>query len=566
MLLLRDYGTMKLADVLAPAICYAQRRPSAGRARQRDHRDGRGAVPRALADLGGGLSARRRGAGAGDAVHQHDAGRDLRAHPARGARAPAAIASAQIERARKVWSQGFVAEAIDRFCRTQEVMDTSGERHRGVLTGDDMARWQAARRSAAHLRLRPLHRVQGRPVEPGAGDAAAARAAQGLRSRRPRPDQRRISSISLVECSKLAYRRPRDVLRRSGFRRGADGDAAVRCLQRRAAQARHRQGLAGTAARDVEVGRRSAARRGRRCGPASRRRPRPGARRSAIRAPASRRVGRIGEVRGDTVHFDIVDQRRQHGVGDAVGRLAAILAGHSRARLLPRHARADVLARGGPSRPRSRPASGRAPRCRPRWRCATASPTSPGARPAATSRTNGSTQFFLRHVHAGMNLQEAIDAPAWHSEHFPISFWPRKARPGVLVVEGRLPAGDGEGAEPPRPHRRGRPRLVRGPPHRRVARRPPPPRRRQSARHAGLRGGAVGPDCPRPDLASSSSDPCCLEYEPESVVRPSCVEARPTRSRTRRRHRPSLRRSAPPRRGSVCVRCLAGRSPARAAR
>jgi gamma-glutamyltranspeptidase/glutathione hydrolase len=49
------------------------------------------------------------------------------------------------------------------------------------------------------------------------------------------------------------------------------------------------------------------------------------------------------------------------------------------------------------------------------------------------------TQFFLRHVHAGMNLQEAIDAPAWHSEHFPISFWPRTARPGVLVVEERLP-------------------------------------------------------------------------------------------------------------------------------
>jgi gamma-glutamyltranspeptidase/glutathione hydrolase len=51
------------------------------------------------------------------------------------------------------------------------------------------------------------------------------------------------------------------------------------------------------------------------------------------------------------------------------------------------------------------------------------------------------TQFFLRHVHAGLNLQEAIDAPAWHSEHFPSSFWPRAARPGVLVLEGRV-AGD----------------------------------------------------------------------------------------------------------------------------
>jgi gamma-glutamyltranspeptidase/glutathione hydrolase len=38
-----------------------------------------------------------------------------------------------------------------------------------------------------------------------------------------------------------------------------------------------------------------------------------------------------------------------------------------------------------------------------------------------------------------MNLQESIDAPAWHSEHFPSSFWPREARPGVVVVESRLP-------------------------------------------------------------------------------------------------------------------------------
>lgn len=37
------------------------------------------------------------------------------------------------------------------------------------------------------------------------------------------------------------------------------------------------------------------------------------------------------------------------------------------------------------------------------------------------------------------NLQQAIDAPAWHTEHFPASFWPRLARPGVLVLEGRIP-------------------------------------------------------------------------------------------------------------------------------
>src|SRR6202007_1507401 len=50
---------------------------------------------------------------------------------------------AEIERARKVWSQGFVAAAIDKFCRTQDVMDVSGQRNRGVMTGDDLAKWQA---------------------------------------------------------------------------------------------------------------------------------------------------------------------------------------------------------------------------------------------------------------------------------------------------------------------------------------------------------------------------------------------------------------------------------------
>ena len=37
-----------------------------------------------------------------------------------------------------------------------------------------------------------------------------------------------------------------------------------------------------------------------------------------------------------------------------------------------------------------------------------------------------------------MNLQEAIDCPAFHTEHMPSSFWPRAARPGGLAIEGRF--------------------------------------------------------------------------------------------------------------------------------
>ena len=101
-------------------------------------------------------------------------------------------------------------------------------------------------------------------------------------------------------------------------------------------------------------------------------------------------------------------------------------------------------------------------------------------------------QFFLRHVHAGMNLQEAIDAPAWHSEHFPSSFWPREARPGVLVVEGRVRRSDDQGIARAAAMRSTSARLVGRPADRSVARRRATPRRRQSARHARLRRRALG--------------------------------------------------------------------------
>src|SRR5712672_810959 len=142
MLLLRDYGTMRLADVLSPAIYYAGHgHPLAERANAtiktverlfRDHWPTSAAVylPGGKAPETGTLFTNRAIA-------------DTYTRVLREAESAGHDRVAQIERARKTWSQGFVAEAIDKFCRTQAIMDTSGERHRGVLAGDDMARWQA---------------------------------------------------------------------------------------------------------------------------------------------------------------------------------------------------------------------------------------------------------------------------------------------------------------------------------------------------------------------------------------------------------------------------------------
>ena len=46
--------------------------------------------------------------------------------------------------------------------------------------------------------------------------------------------------------------------------------------------------------------------------------------------------------------------------------------------------------------------------------------------------------FFINHVVFGMNLQEAIDAPAFHTDHFPSSFYPRGSEPRSLAAEARL--------------------------------------------------------------------------------------------------------------------------------
>ena len=49
--------------------------------------------------------------------------------------------------------------------------------------------------------------------------------------------------------------------------------------------------------------------------------------------------------------------------------------------------------------------------------------------------------FLLAHLAAGLDLQAAIDAPAWHTNAFPSSFAPRRAVPGEVVVESRVGEG-----------------------------------------------------------------------------------------------------------------------------
>jgi gamma-glutamyltranspeptidase / glutathione hydrolase len=48
-------------------------------------------------------------------------------------------------------------------------------------------------------------------------------------------------------------------------------------------------------------------------------------------------------------------------------------------------------------------------------------------------------QFFLNVVEFGMDVQEAVEAPNFYTEHFHSSFYPRQAFPGRLSIEDRVP-------------------------------------------------------------------------------------------------------------------------------
>ena len=96
-----------------------------------------------MADLRGRVPAGRRRAEAAPALPQPALAETWK-RILREAEAQGGNREAQIEAARDAFYKGFVAEAIDDFVRKTEAMDQSGTRHKGVLTGDDMACWSAS--------------------------------------------------------------------------------------------------------------------------------------------------------------------------------------------------------------------------------------------------------------------------------------------------------------------------------------------------------------------------------------------------------------------------------------
>ncbi len=280
---------------------------------------------------------------------------------------------AEIERARRAWSQGFVAEAIDAFCRTNEVMDVSGRRAQGRADRAGHGDLAADHRGAGAPRLRQLSRAEAARLDAGPRAAADAGPAQGLRSR-PHVADRSGVHPHLGRVRQARLRRPRGLLRRPEVRRGADGDAAVGGLQRRAPQARGRARLDGAAPghdRRLRRPRRSSRARARSA-------PAPASRRSRASTPATAptsmvepRAARCAAIRctsTSSTSTATCSPRRRRAAGCSPRRSFPSSASRS-----ARAGRCSGWRKA--CRPRWRPASGRARRCRSAWRCATASRT-----------------------------------------------------------------------------------------------------------------------------------------------------------------------------------------------
>jgi len=425
MLLLRDYGTLRLADVLGPAIAYAG--------------EGYPLVERASATIGAVEQLFRQHWPTSAAVYL-PGGKvpepgALFANPTlaetyrrilREAESAGADRDAQIERAQTAWSQGFVADAIDKFCRTP-AMDTSGTPHAGVLTAEDMARFHPRVEPPLTFAYDRYSVCKAGPWSQGPVMLQQLAILKGFELDGLDPTGPDFIHLQ-VEAAKLAY------ADRESFYGDPDFvEVPMATLLSDAYNAERRKLVTEAASLELRPGSVEG------FGAVVKLRRDTGERASVSALGAGEpTVGRVGQVRGDTVHFDVIDR-----AGNMVsstpsgGWLQSSPVIPELGFCLGTRAQMFWLEEGHPA--------SLAPGKRPRT---TLSPTLAlrdgeaylaWGTPGGDQQDQWTTQFFLRHVHAGMNLQEAIDAPAWHSEHFPISFWPRTARPGVLVVEGRVP-------------------------------------------------------------------------------------------------------------------------------
>lgn len=423
MLMLRDYGTMSVREVLEPAIFYAEHGHPV-LARVSDTIKGLagffekewptshatwmpgGSVPEPLSNFKNPVLAETWKRVIAEAETKADR-------------------EEQIEAARDAFYRGFVAEAIDRYLRDAEVMDASGARHKGVLTADDMAGWQPtveapqtydygdwtiAKTPAwgqGPVLLQSLALLKGTDI--AAMDPAG-------------PD----FVHTVVEAMKLSfadrevyYGDPRfaevpiDHLLSDGYndeRRKLIGTEASHELRPGKVPGFEEQHALTLSMLNEMSGK------------------------GTVYEPT---MAHLSEKRGDTVHIDVIDRwGNMVSTTPSGGWLQSSPVVPGLGFALNSRAQMFWLKPGLPTSlvPGKRPRT----TLTPSIGLYEGRPTLAFGTPGGDQQDQWQLPFFLRYVHHRKNLQAAIDLPLFHTSHFPGSFYPRTSSPGEIMVESNI--------------------------------------------------------------------------------------------------------------------------------
>jgi gamma-glutamyltranspeptidase/glutathione hydrolase len=332
----------------------------------------------------------------------------------------------QIEAARNAFYRGFVAEAVDRFYRSSELMDSSGRRHAGLLRADDFARYEARveRTVSRDYAGVTIHKTG--PWGQGPALLQTLGLLEGFDIAGMDPAGERFVH-TVVECMKLSY------ADREVFYGDPDAsDIPLDTLLSRDYADRRRALVGETASMDLTPG------------------DLPGAaeamRRILAMAGAETPVGiGFGEPTfaplpvewGDTVHLDVVDRwGNMVSATPSGGWLQSSPAVPGLGFSISTRGQMGWLNAGLPSDLR--------PGTRPRTTLTPTLVTRDGEGILAMGTPGGDQQdqwtlaVLLRRLHHGLDLQAAIDLPLFTSKHFPQSFYPRSFEAGRLLVEDRL--------------------------------------------------------------------------------------------------------------------------------
>ncbi len=334
----------------------------------------------------------------------------------------------QIEAARKSWSQGFVAEAIDRFCRNTAVMDSSGRRHKGLLTGQDMATWSATYEAPASVTYHGWEVFKTGPWGQGPLFLQTLKILEGYDLSGMDPQGAPFIHL-VVEALKLAF----------ADREAYYGDpnfvhVPMATLLSETYAATRRKLISDKASHELQPGIvRGFEDQVARMWPELRL---PGHTKSvgaAVGEPTMQSMVAANR-RGDTVHIDVIDNEgNMVSATPSGGWLQSSPVIPELGFALNSRAQMFWLTEGLPAslEPGKRPRT----TLTPSLAFENGEPRLAFGTPGGDQQDQWQMPLFLRRVHHGLNLQEAIDLPMFHSAHAPSSFYPREARLGHLMVE-----------------------------------------------------------------------------------------------------------------------------------